>query len=325
MRARKVPSPLDQRESTDIQTREPPVITQPRIELGSTTSLMVARFDREWEWLCERPQTAADLAALAARHPQIHGHRDPRQLVEAIRLARADERDHILGALVREASDAGPQAQLAGRIVLQAMLPLIIRLARQRAAQGRRFDDALGEALAALHQVVHTFPVTRTTKVAANLRMETVALLFGANKAKYSATRAVTDATPVPDPDEVAARRRGADEQTPTEEDALASVSALDRRERARRAGLLGQDAPGDLAVGGARAELLDVLLWAIEARVLPEAQARQLAEDYREGAGTKAQIAARRGVPVSRLTVAHSRAVRRLRAAVPGYLAAAA
>lgn len=302
------------------------MITQPRIELGSTASLLVARFDREWEWLCERPQTAADLAALVARHPQIYGHQDPRQLVEAIRLASADERDHLLCALVREASDAGPQAQLAGRIVLQAMLPLIIRLARQRAVQGRRFDDALGEALAALHQVVRTFPATRTAKVAANLRMETVALLFGANKAKYGAARAVTDPTPVPDPDEAAARRRGAaNEQTPTEQDAVACVSALERRERARRAGLLGQDAPGDLDVGGARAELLDVLLWAIEARVLREAQARQLAEDYREGAGTKAQIAARRGVPVSRLTVAHSRAVRRLRDAVPGYLADAA
>ena len=286
----------------------------------------MTRFDNEWEWLCDHPQIAADFATLAVRRPQIGVHHDPRQLVQAIRLAPADERDRLLGALVREASDAGPQAQLAGRIVLQAMRPLALRLARQRAVRGRRFDDALNEALSALHQVVHTFPAPRTTKIAANLRMETVALLFGANKAKYDAARAATDPTPVPDLDELAARRRDAHaEHTPTEEHALASVTALDLQRRALRAGLLGSDAADELAAGSARAELLDVLLWAIEARVLPQQQARQLAEDYREGAGTKAQIAARRGMPVSRLTVAHSRAVRRLRDAAPSYLAAAA
>lgn len=297
----------------------------PRTNRPARETALLRRLDDEWRWLCDRADTAATLRTIAARNLAVAGLPHPDKIVDALRGAPAAQRDRLLAALLREAAATGPAAELAGRIVLQAMRPLVLRLARQRAVRGRGFDDALGEALAALHQIVRTYPTNRDTKVTANLRMETVAALFGARKAKYGPARHVSEPLPVADVDEVAFRSaERVTASAPTEARALDQVVASERASRARAAGLL-DPAAADTAPGGARGELLDVLLWAIEQRVLPAGQARQLAEDYRDGAGTKAQIAARRGIPVSRLTVAHSRAVRRLRAAAARYLAEAA
>lgn len=114
------------------------------------------RLNREWELLSERPAPT-----WWSRHPQLGGLPDLAAVLGAIR-GRPDE---ILGALVAECLEGD---QLAGRVVMQALLPKLVRLA---CADTRvAFDDYV----AAFWCCLRTYPLARRPeRVAANLAWET--------------------------------------------------------------------------------------------------------------------------------------------------------
>lgn len=78
--------------------------------------------------------------------------------------ASADATLHALLVLTR----AGDE--LAERVLLQAMLPKIVRL--ERTALGRHLADPSSDALFAMWTSITTYPLHRTTSVAANLALD---------------------------------------------------------------------------------------------------------------------------------------------------------
>jgi hypothetical protein len=99
------------------------------------------------------------------------------QLLHSAQVSARD-RDAILVGLLERAQDGD---RLAGRVVLQTMLPAAVRLARAITSRPDVLgdsDEAFALVLAALWQVVATYPVARRrSKVPANLYLDTLALV----------------------------------------------------------------------------------------------------------------------------------------------------
>lgn len=264
----------------------------------ATTPSYAARLDADWRALTCRTATASLLKLLTAAHPGLPaGGADA--LVAAI---RAGGDDQLVRALVAAAQRPGESGQIAARILLQALRPLAVRLARSQPAEP--FADAHGQAVAALYQALRTVPLTRHGRIVTHIRMEAVWILFGARRGHHpAARRAIEAAAPAPDVTELAAY---ALEQAAAsaEDQALTAVRAERAVSRASAAGLpLGEER-------GGRVELLELLLWAIDEHVITRRQAELLAE-HGEQAQTENAARSRR------------RAIGQLRAAAARYLAA--
>lgn len=135
----------------------------------------------EWALVCAEPAHAAmvrgwleDAGVLA---PGEVPERLEDVLAELERRDRSQGRAHSdrwLAAVLAVAAGAGREAQLAARVVVQAMLSGAFRLARRLMRAERDFDEVGQVVVAALYQVVRTYPAARQRKVAANLMLETL-------------------------------------------------------------------------------------------------------------------------------------------------------
>lgn len=120
----------------------------------------------EWVTLQRLPSTTIQLRRWARTQPILTGYTTPGDLIDAIDAAPQDVAEQHLIALVR-IYQAGNQ--LAGRIVLQAMLPAINRIVANRS-----IDDQQS-VLAEFWIVLSTIAVTdTTTRIAANLKLSTL-------------------------------------------------------------------------------------------------------------------------------------------------------
>lgn len=236
-----------------------------------------SRLNREWALLCDSAdgrravrdwsvpsRTRTALSALV----DVDGLHATVQLLQSAGVS-ASERDAVLVGLLERAQDGD---RLAGRVVLQTMLPAAVRIAR--AITGR--PDVLGDqgeafalALAALWQVVATYPVaSRRVKVPANLYLDTLALV-----------------------------RRGHTSSTHRAALVFPEQSYADIRTAAEPGRL---DAGQDDLAGPADAQLCTVLAWAVRSCVLRLDEARLLARVYGlDGAqaGAGPAVAAEQGV----------------------------
>lgn len=68
--------------------------------------------------------------------------------------------DRWLYAVLRRAGGEGDEAQLAARVVVQAMLPAAVRLTGRLKA-GRDFDETAQVVVSCLYRVVRTYPMAR--------------------------------------------------------------------------------------------------------------------------------------------------------------------
>lgn len=117
----------------------------------------------EWVTLQDLPSTRLQLRRWARTQPVLTGYTTPGDLVDAIDAAPQDVAEQHLIALVRIYQDGN---QLAGRILLQAMLPALHRI-----AAGRTLDDqhaVLAEFWIALSKMRIT---DTTTRIAASLKL----------------------------------------------------------------------------------------------------------------------------------------------------------
>lgn len=146
----------------------PPAPTPRRRETG-----LAGRLNAEWAHLCADPTTGAAMRAWAGAHPALAGCADLPALERRVARAGRAQADDILLALLRLGRRGD---ELASRTVLQLMLGKAIRIASSHA--GRDVPAALEEAaITALWTVIATYPVDRrTSKVAANIAMETLHL-----------------------------------------------------------------------------------------------------------------------------------------------------
>ncbi|MFD5342222.1 hypothetical protein ACFWJY_00245 [Streptomyces anulatus] len=213
--------------------------------------------------------------------------------------------DRWLYAVLRRAGGEGDEAQLAARVVVQAMLPAAVRLTGRLKA-GRDFDETAQVVVSCLYRVVRTYPMARRRGVSANLVLETL---------HWASRELAAEAGP----DAEVAWHPGLD--SPAHDGV--PLDADDPAETAWRS-VLGQQAerlgfaadPQELA--GAQGDLAELLVWAVAAGELDVARARVIVAEVREGAREVA------GVSAVAWRQRRSRTVRQLRAVAGQWVQAA-
>jgi hypothetical protein len=212
-----------------------------------------------WEWMCLCASAGSDVAVRDWAAPgrgrpgllQLVGLEGLHAIVPLLQgpSLTLGARDAILLGLLERAQDGDG---LAGRVVLQAMLPAVVRLARQvtgRPDVSGDQDEAFALVLAALWQTIATYPVARRpAKVPANLYLDTLAIVRRGHTSGSHRTRVFLE-------------RPFADIQT---------------------AGDPGQlDADLDDPAGPVDAQLFTVLAWAVRSAVLLLDEAQLLIRVY--------------------------------------------
>ncbi|NEC11530.1 hypothetical protein G3I34_04255 [Streptomyces sp. SID8014] len=262
----------------------------------------------EWALVCAEPSTARKVSgwltdAGVFSPDEAPGHLDD-LLTELERRDRSkgiEHSDRWLAALIRLAAGTGPEAQLAARVVMQAMLPGAVRLTQRLMRPERDFDEVGQVVIACLYQVVRTYPASRKRRFAANLMLETL----------HWASRGLqADAEPAGVTWAPELTALPGDQDVPEE---------AHRQVLAAQAHDVLSEHPGP--VSGARAELLDLLLGGVTAGLVDIERARVIASEVREGAQAAAEQA---GVSAVAWRKRRSRTVRQLRTIAAGLAQAA-
>ncbi|MEU5825634.1 hypothetical protein [Streptomyces sp. NPDC047803] len=137
-----------------------------------------AGLDAEWALVCADSAGSTLVrswiseAGVAAREelPEDLG-----ELVACLMARRESEvDDRWLVAVLERATTEGRDAQLAARVVVQAMVPGMVRLTQSLLTPQRDFDDVAQVVVSCLYIVARTYPLHRRRKVAANLVLETL-------------------------------------------------------------------------------------------------------------------------------------------------------
>lgn len=130
---------------------------------------VVAALEREWETLS--PATlSARLRRWSEREPALRQFANVTELLASLRRRRGDHlaEDSVLIALLRQTDD-----ELAARVVLEALLPGLKRLARRILLEAREREELWSLLLAHLWAGIRSYPVKRRPrKVAANLLLD---------------------------------------------------------------------------------------------------------------------------------------------------------
>ncbi len=242
-----------------------------------------SRLNVEWRSLCDAADTAAVVAGWASDRPALAGLASLRGVLRRIADEDPAGRDAVLLALLELARGGDG---LAGRVVLQAMLPKAVRVAmsvvRRPDVLGDR-EEAHARAVAALWQAIATYPLqARPARVPGNLALDTLALV----QRGHTGSSHFSVAFP---------------EQPFADLEVLGDAGRVDV-------------GPDDL-FGPADAELLTLLAWSVRTGVLELHEARLLIRVYvPDGHGLDTHlIAAELGISRAALRQRCSRLARRL------------
>ena len=308
----------------------------PAPESTHHTTGLVGRLNAEWSVLLDAPASRAAVDAWRRREPTLAGLADLAAVEAAVRTGaapktagwagarpedaaqeRADptraRADELLLALLRQATRPGaPGAELAGRTVLQLMLPKAVAIARSQRGRVPDPDERISAVIACLYETIRRYPVDRRQRsVAGNLGLDTLHLFQ--RRTPPAPTELPTDpADPVLDPP-----GPGGDQV----------VGLLGCLQRALDLQLIDR---ADEAMAGARAtaqpagreRLLELLVWAVERRVVGSADAALLAHAYGAERVDDGTLAARLGCDRSTVCKRRLRAIRALRGAAAEFLA---
>ncbi|MFF3128924.1 hypothetical protein ACFVRD_43355 [Streptomyces sp. NPDC057908] len=262
--------------------------------------------DAEWALVCAESGHAEMVRGWLGEGGVLpEDERTPRGLAEL--LAGLERRDRARGSvhsdrwmrvLLEQAGGEGAAAQLAARMVVQAMLPGAVRMTQRLLRAGRDFDETGQVVVSCLYRVVHRYPLWRKGGAAATLLLETLHL--ASRELNAEAEPDSMPWHPVLESAVLPGEPVAADD--PAE---AAWQSVLGRQ--AAEAGLLqGSEVPD-----GARAELIELLMWAVTAGHLDAKRARVIADESRAGARENAE---RAGVSAVTWRQRRSRTVRQLR-----------
>lgn len=221
--------------------------------------------------------------------------------------------DRWMAALLRRSWQGGAAAELAVRVLVQAMVPGAIRAAQRLSRYSRQERDEVAQVvLVALFEVVRGYPLARRPrKIALNIALDL----------KRQAARELRGEEPQQEElvgEPVEAVRPGWSGGA----DPVARAELVLLTEKTAAAGL---STGGVEEMAGARGELIELLLWALREQVLEPAGARAVADHYRQGALGDEAAARAAGVSHAAWRQRRSRAVRRLRTAAPQWLEQAA
>jgi DNA-directed RNA polymerase specialized sigma24 family protein len=130
----------------------------------------IAELEREWRALA--PRIAPRLRGWQRQEPGLAPFSSPQLLVCYLQRydADLDAKDAALAALLRRAQTE----PAAGRIILQALLPGLKRLARRLIRSPHTRDEIWSTLLAATWERIHSYPLLRRPqRIAANLLLDT--------------------------------------------------------------------------------------------------------------------------------------------------------
>lgn len=136
-------------------------------------SALYRKLTHEWVQL-NTTTPPATLRRWATHHPVLTGHSRVSDIIDRIDRAPRPEKDQTLLALIQLFHTGH---QLAGRVVLQAMLPGISRIRPSSAAvdPDESIEDRQHATLVEFWTTLSEYPTqTRTTSVAANLMLDTL-------------------------------------------------------------------------------------------------------------------------------------------------------
>jgi DNA-directed RNA polymerase specialized sigma24 family protein len=157
---------------------------------------VVAALEREWAALA--PSLASALREWQQREPALAAFSTPQLVVRFLQRfdADLDAKDAALAALLR-CTQTDPRA---GRVVLQALLPGLKRLAERLIREPRTRDEVWSTLLSAAWERMHTYPlVRRPQRIAANLLLDTrLALRQEGERARRVGEPALADLPPRP-------------------------------------------------------------------------------------------------------------------------------
>ena len=135
---------------------------------------------RDWARLVRSPTGEVVVRLWAGRHPVLHGARGLAEVLDRLDRGSRTEQDALLHALLLE---TGEHAPLAGRTVLQAMLPKLTRLTRSvrpNQRDGPDPDDRASGVVAAMWEAIVTWPSDRpAVGVAGRLALDTLNRVWG--------------------------------------------------------------------------------------------------------------------------------------------------
>ncbi|MFD9637366.1 hypothetical protein [Streptomyces violascens] len=275
------------------------------------------RLDAEWAALCADAAVQAavtdwlmadhladDLAEVTGAWVRTLG---PAQLLAALRprdgVLSDALTDAVLRALLRRAAGQDRSAVLAARIVVQAMVPAAVRMARGLARQGRVFDDTSHIVVVALYEVARAGGIhTRPGRPAANLALDMLRRV-GRELAREH-ERLGDDLALV---DDYAAPDAGPAERAHAQW--VQSAAAAARLAPARDVGVE--------EWSQARLELLELVLEAMESGTLSPSEARAIAWHHTATPVPDARAARLAGTTTGGWQRHRSRAVHRLKSAV--------
>ncbi|WP_240801758.1 hypothetical protein [Streptomyces sp. A1136] len=276
------------------------------------------RLDADWAALCADPavrQAVTDWMTdghltddIAAVTDSWSDSLTPEQLLTALRPTADGVTDQltdaVLRALLQRAAGRDRSAVLAGRVIVQAMLPAVFRITRgQVRATGGRTRDAVGHVtVAALYEVARAGRIhLRPGRPAANLTLDTLRRVLSELAAEQG-----------PAGEDLAAAEQIADRAPGPYEIARARTV----RTAAAEAGL--HTGPADEAeTAPARVELLELLLDAMRDGALSTVDAQALAWHHISGGIPDAEAAARAGTTAGAWQRRRSRALARLTASL--------
>ncbi|MEV6726244.1 hypothetical protein AB0M94_35545 [Streptomyces xanthochromogenes] len=275
------------------------------------------RLDAEWAALCADASVQAavadwltadhladDVADAAGAWVRTLG---PAQLLAALRPRDGELSDAltdaVLRALLRRAAGQGRPAVLAARIIVQAMVPAAVRMARRLVRQGRVFDDTSQAVVVALYEVARAGRIhTRPGRPAANLTLDTLRRVLpdlARERERLGDDLAAVEECPGPDGDP------GARAHTQWVQSAAAAAQLAPAPDAGRE------------EWSQARLELLELVLEAMESGTLSPSEARAIAWHHTATPVPDVRAARLAGTTPGAWQRHRSRAVHRLKSAV--------
>jgi hypothetical protein len=258
----------------------------------------------EWAQLHSLTSTRTQVRRWGRNEPALTGFTRPGDIVDAIDAGDHDRKNELLLALIR-LFQAGQQ--LAGRTVLQALLPRIGARPGLSTSSDTGPDDRRHIVLAEFWDVMSDYPIDRRpTRVAANLTLDTLHRVSGARRRR-------PDDIPV-DPADFASN--------PSLDTALTASLSLDRGVETQALDAVDEDLRPD-------ADLRQVITWGIHRNVITVDEAQLLTISYLPAVGRHtgatvsssgcgfAAAAAELGCTQATVRQRCSRAARKLAAAV--------
>ncbi len=272
---------------------------------SDVVSPLYSQLTQEWANLHVLASTTTTVRRWSRIEPVLAGFDRPGDIVDAVDASPADRKDELLLALVR-LFQAGHQ--LAGRTVLQALLPKLAKTSAHAAGLCTYSRDSWAEdrrhiTIAEFWDVMSDYPVDRrTSSVASNLALDTLHRVSGV--------------------------RRPADD-VPVDPHDFRTIDDLGGRNSARRTWLTGLATDDEVITGEeltSDADLLQVITWGMRGGVITRDEAQLLAAAYlptKESGFGFADVAERLGLTQAAVRQRCSRVARRLTDAVRAELLA--